>query len=439
MLVLSLNILFLEIPHSNLHNIIKIPYYCVFFVGVAVLSERDVLAGVSVIHFVNDFNVVLFPALLPFLIEEFGLSLFEIGIFAATQTVATMLLQLITGHISDKVGPRLVIFSGALLTAFAVLVLSSASSKIQLFFTVVLLGIALGFFHPSGYSFVSLVYDRDLAYKRDKAMGIQGSTGDIGSLVSFASTGFIAEFYDWRYPCFLSVILISVCVPLFLFLTRFSSGRDSLSPSDPDVMEPKVGIFYELKKLMPLLLPYFALFFLLGISWRIWMVFTPLYLVDLGFSKSVSDLVVAFFIGGGIIGAFSSGFLTTKFSRRKVLSTMFLITAPLAFLMFFSPLDLLAVFIVISFFAGICLFTVYPIIYSVSADIVKENRRGFSYAVIMVFGWSGGVFGLIVSGFIAEIFGIATVYLLVFVTVLAASFLAFSKAKIELKHFSSPT
>lgn len=401
------------------------------------MSEQKILAGVSIIHFVNDFNVVLFPALLIFLTEEFNLSLFEVGIFAATQTVITMLFQLLTGHISDKVGPRLVIFSGALLTALAVLVLSSVSSKIELYFTVIFLGLALGFFHPSGYSFVSLVYERDLVFKRDKAMGIQGSTGDIGSLVGFASTGFIAEFYSWRYPCYISILLISIGVPLFLYLTRFSSNNASLLPNEPEAMEPKVGIFYELKKLMPLLLPYFLLFFLLGISWRIWMVFTPLYLVDLGFSKSVSDLVVAFFIGGGIIGAFSSGFLTNKFSRRKVLFTMFLISAPLAFLMLFSPLEFLAFFIIISFFAGICLFTVYPIIYSVSADIVKENQRGFSYAVIMVFGWSGGVCGLIVAGFIAEIFDIAKVYLIVFITVLIASSLAFSKAKIELKHFSS--
>ncbi len=403
------------------------------------MSERNVLAGVSIIHFCNDFNVVLFPALLIFLTEEFNLSLMEVGIFAATQTVITMLFQLITGHISDKVGPRLVIFSGAILTALAVLVLSSVSLKIQLYFSVIFLGVALGFFHPSGYSFVSLVYERDLVFKRDKAMGIQGSTGDFGSLVGFASTGFIAEFYGWHYPCYLSILLISIGVPLFLYLTRFSSSNASLLTSDPGVMEPKMGIFYELKNLMPLLLPYFILFFLLGISWRIWIVFTPVYLVDLGFSKSISDLVVAFFIGGGIIGAFSSGFLTTKFSRRKVLSTMFLITAPLAFLMTFSSLDLLAFFIFISFLAGVCLFSIYPVIYSVTADIIKENRRGFSYAIIMLFGWSGGVFGLIVAGFIAEVFGISTVYFLVFVTVLVASFFAFSKAKIELKRFSSPT
>jgi FSR family fosmidomycin resistance protein-like MFS transporter len=154
------------------------------------------LLALSIFHCVNDGSLTLFASALPVMRVSLGLSLIQIGTVLSLGLVATMLLQLLFGSLSDRGHARMILLLGFAGIAVADLVFPVGSSFLQVLVMYVFLRSAAGVYHPVSFSSIGRTY----AENKSKAFGYQGATGDLGLAIATLSTGILSQTWGWRVP-----------------------------------------------------------------------------------------------------------------------------------------------------------------------------------------------------------------------------------------------
>lgn len=138
---------------------------------------------------------LIFPALLPYIRDEFGLGLTTAGVLLTVLWVAYAIGQVPGGVLSDRYGPRNTLVASALLTGIGLLALSLAIDVWMFFAATLLTGIGSGVFAPARYTVLSDVY-ADLA---STAHGITEAAGNLGATVLPILAGTLATYLTWQF------------------------------------------------------------------------------------------------------------------------------------------------------------------------------------------------------------------------------------------------
>ncbi len=171
-----------------------------------------------------------YSAVLPYIVEEWGLSGTEAGIVFGAFQAGYLVAIVPAGWLADRYSPRWVIAVGATGTAvpslaFAALADGFVGGTLLRFLS----GVFVAGVYVPGMRFVSDWFPESV---RGRALGLYIGTFSVGSGLSFVFATVAAEAVDWRLAIAVTSVGALVVAPLILGLTRDHPRQNRSEPED---------------------------------------------------------------------------------------------------------------------------------------------------------------------------------------------------------------
>ncbi len=366
-------------------------------------SEARVLrltfAGHGMVHLLEG----VIPPLIPLLMLQFGTNYFRIGLVATVFTYLFGLGALPSGVAVDYIGARrlLSIFfvSAGLLSVLVIFVDSYPGYLVIM----ALVGIAASLYHPAGLTFIS-----QEACERGRAFGIHGIGGSLGIALAPVLAAFLGSQFGWRTP--------HVVFGVFsIMLGIWSLNHGTVSSSSRHASrKPKEKHKPRSRETVLMLGLMYASFAVLGLAYRGMTTFLPAYMaqeVRLGGALVnpviVGGTVATIALVSGMLGQYAGGLIADRVRPEVYYAGATAVAGVLALAMsFFSGLLLVVVAIAQAF----CAFAAQPVQNLLVSKYLSRNKQGlaFGFKYLMIFGI--GSLSATLSGFLADRFGLASVF-----------------------------
>lgn len=381
----------ISLKNSN-YNITKFLSFTLF---VIVISH-------TLVHVAGSLRSSLFPVIK----NEFLLTNTQIGIIAAIPPLCQALFTFPAGHLADRFTSRKMI---ALSIAMAIIgsVLAGGALNVYMYIAATsLLTLSSTFYHPPANSYLTKATPPD---KRTKFLGILGSGGTSGfALGSFSITFLLGFFgFEWR-----QLYLFWVIPPLFALVGLFFIPNQPTSTSKSFHLETKEQNDPETDESLfsKSMISYLFSSGIRSFGGGMTTAFLSIYLVELR-GWTVGLVGILFGIGRllGIVSSSLGGSLAIHFhEKRWAVSTLFL-----------SYTFFLLAFLTRSFLAFFAIYLAYRFTISLSspatsaivARLSPRDKRGRGFALSFLPGSIVRTVGPIVAAFIAEIFGMFTIFI----------------------------
>ncbi|TMT87206.1 MFS transporter [Haloterrigena sp. H1] len=190
-------------------------------------ERRRVLVVTSIALFLSVLVWFNYSAVLPLIVEEWGLSGTEAGIVFGALQAGYLVAIVPAGLLADRYSPRWVIAVGATGTALPSLAFAAVADGL-LVGTVLrfLSGLFVAGVYVPGMRFVSDWYPEAT---RGRALGLYIATYELGSGFSFVFATIAAEAVDWRLAIAVTSVGALFVAPVMVGLTRDSPERTTSS------------------------------------------------------------------------------------------------------------------------------------------------------------------------------------------------------------------
>ncbi|MCB1510298.1 MAG: MFS transporter [Hyphomicrobiaceae bacterium] len=177
-------------------------------------GELNVLAGISVAHWVSHFHILTLPPLFPALKASLGVSYIELGFAMTVFAVVSMFTQAPMGVLVDRFGARKILLAGLICGGLAFTLLGLNPTYPWLLVCAAVAGLANSVYHPCDYS----ILNAGIAESRlGRAFSIHTFAGFVGGamapaamLLLVAKFGLPVALYFSGAIAFLSALLIIV-------------------------------------------------------------------------------------------------------------------------------------------------------------------------------------------------------------------------------------
>ncbi len=146
-------------------------------------------------HMISHFSQLLLAPLFPWLKDDFHASYAELGLLMSIFFVVSCGVQMASGFVVDKFGPRPILFAGLALLGLAAFGFSISTSYAMLAAFSVLAGIGNGVFHPVDYT---LLNRKISAPRLGHAYSVHGITGSLGWALAPAMLVPLTLAFGWR-------------------------------------------------------------------------------------------------------------------------------------------------------------------------------------------------------------------------------------------------
>jgi len=191
-------------------------------------ERRRVLVVISAALFVSVLVWFNYSAVLPLIVEEWGLSGIQAGIVFGAFQAGYLVAILPAGRLADRYSPRWVIAVGATGTGIPSLAFAAVADGF-------LVGSALRFLsgvfvagvYVPGMRFISDWFPESV---RGRAIGLYAGSFELGSGLSFVFATIAAEAVDWRVAIAVTSVGAVVVAPAVLGLTRDHPERTTATP-----------------------------------------------------------------------------------------------------------------------------------------------------------------------------------------------------------------
>jgi len=375
----------------------------------------------------NDGSLALFTAALPVMRVAVGLDFLQIGTILSLGLVATMLLQLLFGYLSDRgrAGPILVLGFAGIFVVDLVFPLSSVFMQVLVCY--VLLRSAAAVYHPVSFSSIGRTYVEN----RTTAFGYQGAVGDLGLMLATFSTGILSEMLGWKVPFWVWGIFGIVAFAYFshsLYRRRVDFYMQPVASNDDTNNDSSTS--RSLKS------DFAVLTMVSSVTTTGFILFTgymPLYFnVIGGLSPAESTAIVASWIGIGVFAGLMTGRVVEKFGgEARALRIAFAVEALLFLIgiVVFSYSWPVPWAPVVGYTAivltGVPVFISFPAVYGLLGLRMPHKRLGLTYATSLSLGLLVASIATYSTGYLASIATIAVIlpiFLVIAVVGTATSF-----------------
>lgn len=375
------------------------------FVGGMVGLERTILPQFAE----EQFNLKAKTAILSFIV-----------IFGISKAVTNYF----TGALADRFGRRNLLVLGWLLAIPIPFILINASSWSWVVLANLLLGINQGLTWSS-----TVVMKIDLVGEKNRgfAMGLNESAGYLAVGGVAFITGWIASEYGLiPYPFYIGILLSVLGLLFSIFLIKDTRHHVALESRSSEVPLLK-NIFWDTTWRNPNLGSVSQAGMVNNLNdGMIWGLF-PILLAGLGFDLKEIGIVVAVYPTIWGIGQLFTGRLADVLSKKKLLFWgMFIQGLALVTMAFATEMKQ---FILLSVVLGIGTALVYPTFLAAIAAFTHPNQRAESIGVFRLWRDLGYALGAIMTGIIADFFGITTSVIFIGIVTVLSSFVIQSRMK----------
>jgi len=340
---------------------------------------------------------MIYPVLLPYLRETFGLSLSAAGLLVTVLWLGSAVGQLPGGILADRYSERSVMAVGAVVVAAAVLVVVAAPTAAALFASTALVGLGQSLYPIARITILADIYTDRIG----SALGVTMATGDLGQTVLPPIAGTIAAAVAWQAGLgFVVPLLLLGAAALWVLVPRtVESGGSHAGAAHGSLSESTARrVLAELRR--PNLVFTAFIFFLYILVWQSFTGLYPTYLVERkGLSSSTASVLFSLFFAAGIVVKPLAGGAYDRIGFRG--SLVLALSAPtIGFALLpvvEGTLGLVAVTLLVSTMLGSGAIT-----QSYFSDAFPESVRGTGLGVVRTATATLGAAGPVVFGVIAD-------------------------------------
>lgn len=301
--------------------------------------------------------------MVPLYASELGASAFDIGLLVASFSIFSLLFAIHAGKLAERVGDRMPIFVGTLVTALGLGLPYFYFSMWALYISQILVGISQVFIHVSLQNVIGNAARDD---QRDYYFSMLSTGMSVGQFVGPMMGGYVAEHFSYSIPFAVTMAIGIVPIGLSLLIPVIVNGERTLNQHDKRSS-------LDLLKLSGLRKAIFASALVLY-SRDIYVTYFPLFASNHGISASQIGWILTLQGIAMVVVRSMIAPLTARFGREKVLViSAVLAGAAFIFIPLFGDLYLFALLAVL---IGGGLGTGGPISMSMMFIASPEQRRG---------------------------------------------------------------
>lgn len=356
--------------------------------------KTQLLTALTLGHGTNDFYAVLLPVLLPVVALDFGLNYTQFGFILLITTISSGFLQPLFGFLADRYGiQKQIVLLGFLMFALGLGGFSIATSFIALIFASFIYGFGQTTFHAQSTSYITSAFDEH----KGKAMGIHGLGGSIGNFLAPISAAFIITLFDWR----LAALLLAI--PAIILIVLLAMNLENRQKSD------HLSLFGDLTRKVFILGVNFGLIIMF---YKGFLAFLPTWLLENGMSLTSAGSITSLMLVIGIIGQPMGGVIFDRFGGR-IIFIISPIIAGLALFVMTSVEGWLVILMVVCIGAAITL--TFPVALTMASALKSGQEAAMNVGIVIGISATMSSFTPLVTGFLADQFGLNTSFQLLLV------------------------
>lgn len=359
------------------------------------------------IFFFNFHSLIL----LPVYIKMLGGGESTIGFLMGTAGVSTLIITPFAGYLGDRIGKKKLLSSGIVTLATSTIALSAVETTGGLFYLLRLLqGTAFSLFFVSAGALVTEIAPEK---KRAQALGLYGVFTIINYAIAPYFGKIIIDNYGFDTLFWVTGGICLLTLPLTFAINERKNDRNcSLSDQGES--------YYSLIRLRDVGVSSATLFFI-GWAFISALTFIPVYSQTIDIDSF--DLYFVAYTASTLFIRIFCGWIPDRYGKAGTAKPSILLFA--VSILVLSFVNDLTTFIMSAVLFGIAHGFLYPSVYSIVIDTVREASRTRAFAICSVFFTAGGMFGTFSSGLIADYHGYQVMYLSIFLTALVG-FVLFS-------------
>ena len=331
--------------------------------------------------------------------NDLGVSLTQAGLSIGLQMLLWGLTGPIFGAIADKYGGHKAV-ALAFLFFIAGIYFLYAGPNTGIFFQInmgILIGIGLG---GTAISIpMSIVGKHFPLSNRTIAMSIVTAVGSFGYFISPLFTVYSLENNGWAYTLF--IFLIVLVVGFFIsWFVRSPSLEQSIEKTNTQGLYEALQEASKSKSYILLV----AGFFVCGFHITLVGTHVPTYVIDRGLESWTAAAILSLIGLFNIFGSLFSGYLSTKMSKKIILSAIYSLRGISIILFIFLPASNINAFIFGASFGFLWLSTV-PATSGIVAHIFGTKYLGLLYGIVFLSHQIGSFFGAYLGGLFHDLYG----------------------------------
>ena len=363
------------------------------------LLRDKLFSTVALSHFAVDTLNGQRSVLFVYLAALMGLSNTQLGLYSTLYVLVAALMQPLLGYLADRTGSRWAIAGGTLWIGvfFTLGILAEGVLSLVL---IVVASLGSGAFHPAGTMQATLVGRSRYEGRETTSSSYFFLFGQAGIFFGPLVGGFLLQSQGTRGLLWLTAFVVLVGLTGFWRLdeSRMYHGHDNQNAEkSKSSYRPSPSTW---------------LAFGLLAACQAWVgqniiLFLPKMLSDLGQTPEVYGVLSSTFVGGGAAGLVLGGMLADRFGKRRVAAGMLtLAVIPLVLIPIvgFSPWLYLIVPL-----AGLFTGSTHSIVV-VLAQRYVPGGMAMASGLILGFIFASGALGVLLSGYLADIWGVVSIF-----------------------------
>lgn len=370
-------------------------------------SRIKVLLACGGLHIVHDGISNLLYVLLPYVAQQFGLSLTQVGSVRAAYGLAMGMFQVPAGLLAERVGERPVLIAGTVLTG-GLFALSPLSSGFVVFLILMFaVGVAQAVQHPLCSSLVSRAFQDG---GQRGALGTYNFAGDVGKFgIAGISGALIGWGVDWKLTVVATGgITVALGIALWVVLSRLKIGGSpaKIAAVSTPLQETQRGSWGIRDKSA------FTALCGIGIidnSARTGLLtFVAFLMTAKGVDPKYVALSIPAVIAGGMFGKLACGFIADRWGvYRTVIATELSTCIGIVFIVFapgfygFLALPVL----------GVVLNGTSSVLYGTIGELVTSEKQSRTFGVFYTLSSFSGMIAPLVFGVIGDATNVSTALL----------------------------
>ncbi|MDA3839370.1 MAG: MFS transporter [Candidatus Delongbacteria bacterium] len=359
---------------------------------------------------IGDMYSSFLAPVLPILITQLGISNFQAGMLDFARKIPS-LLNPIFGIIADKIDAKYFMIIGIIIITVSMSLLGTVPDFITLFILVFIAGIGTSIFHVPGPVIIKKVAPQKLGLGMSFYMLGGEFARTLGPLLILGAVSL------WGFEGTYRVMPLGLAVAAVLFFRfRKISVHKKIDPKDRKKANYRkyLGFFAIISGIV---------IFRSGMHSALTL-YLPTYLTAKGNSLWIAGISLAILQFAGAAGTFTIGMLSDKFGRKNILLILASLNPILMFAFIFSTGFMIFPILIAS---GFILFGSNPIIMALVQERDTENLS-FLNGTYMTISFVGSSIMVLTVGFLSDIFGLDTTYLVTaFLSIAAIPFVLMLK------------
>jgi len=330
--------------------------------------------------------------------DEFDLNLQELGLIAAIPSLASAILAIPVGLLSDRFGSKKMLLVSFGFAAVGAVLAGTASTPLMLIVAVSLIYINVSIYHPASYAATTKMFKPE---DRAKALGLHGAGGTLGHAMGPLSVSLLMGLLAWQWRQVYLFLAAPMIIGIIMVLRLPDDKVERVEKKD----EKGTGEKFLTKALL-MFLAYQATRM---IATSMIGTFLVLYLQDVrGMSLTVATFIQSTNTLSGLIAAPIGGYLASRFGEKRWLQASLLGAFSVLAVAFQVPNNTLFMALYVLYGFGNTLGMASRS--AIMAKLTPSKQRGLGYALFFLPGSIIGAITPVAAGYVADLMGFQTIF-----------------------------